>query len=142
MDYCSAHSNLPDGIRFGSPEQASKAGASPKPHRPRPREIFDAVAEQYAPHIIARYLETMSATKPFTTGSGDDVFTEQGPDYAIRLRAAVDFLDRWMGKATDKLEMSGPEGGPIEIDTSDIQDPEARKLAHELLKRRAGSGGS
>ena len=58
-------------------------------------------------------------------------------------RAAAWLLERLEPEAwalKRRLEHSGPEGGPVPVDTTpelDIADPETRRLLNELLTRRA-----
>jgi hypothetical protein len=70
-------------------------------------------------------------------GRGEDAYAERIPDYDLRLKAAGAALDRVYGKPKQATELTGAEGGPIEHASVDPGDPETRRLAHELLARRA-----
>lgn len=140
-EWCRAHDpNVPESDRFGSPEQSARAGASPKPRALKLREALVAKVEAEAEVLVERWLEAANATKTQFSGQGEDAFAEQVPDYASRLRALADIWDRAVGKPAQEIELSGSDGGPIQTEgTVDIADPEVRKLAHDLLHRRAQS---
>lgn len=61
---------------------------------------------------------------------------ELAPSIKERLTAAQYLTDRGWGKATEKIELSGPEGGPIETKgqvKSDVPDPERMAAIAGLL---------
>lgn len=138
-DWCSAHDpSLPAESRFGSAEQASAAARAPRTRALKFREALIAKVEAEAEALVERWIEASNATKTQITGSGDDLLAEQVPDYAARLKALVDVWDRAVGKPGQEIEISGPGGAPIQTEaTLDIADAETRRLAHELLERRA-----
>jgi hypothetical protein len=134
-DYCSAHDkNLPDSARFGSAEQAKRAGASPKPRALKFREALIAKVEAEAEALVERWLEAANATKTQFSGQGEDAFAEQVPDYAARLKALVDIWDRAVGKPGQEIELTGKDGEPIRTSTSlDLSGLSDEELA--LLER-------
>ena len=138
-DWCSAHDpSLPAETRFGSAEQASSAAKAPRTRALKFREALIARVEAEADSLCERWLESTNATRAQAIGSGDDLLVEQVPDYPARLRALADIWDRTNGKPGQEIEISGPGGAPIKTEsTLDIADPETRKLAHDLLERRA-----
>jgi hypothetical protein len=138
-DWCSAHDpSLPDEERFGSAIQAARAGASVKPRVLKIREAGIAKVEAELDSMFARAFEALNAERAVVHGSGEDSMVELVPDFPTRLRAFADIWDRLIGKPPTLTEVSGPDGAPIQTEaTLDIADPETRKLAHDLLKRRA-----
>lgn len=59
-------------------------------------------------------------------------------DPRIRQDAASEIIDRILGKATQRLEASGPDGGPMEVQTVELTDDErATRIAAILDAARA-----
>jgi hypothetical protein len=55
-------------------------------------------------------------------------------DLAAQMAAAEKLQDRVYGRPTQATEISGPDGGPVEV--VDTSDPETVKALHALLGRR------
>jgi hypothetical protein len=55
-------------------------------------------------------------------------------DLAAMMTAAEKLQDRVYGRPTQATEISGPDGGPVEV--VDTSDPETVKALHALLGRR------
>jgi hypothetical protein len=143
--YCPAHDpTLAEVERFGSPEQAARAGAAPKPRAPKLREALAAKVEERAEEIIAAYVEALAATRGVIVriGDGQDELVER-PDHAARVRAADALLDRVHGRPKQQTEISGPDGGPVPvgeaIDLSRFSDEDLATL-EEILARAEADG--
>jgi hypothetical protein len=140
-DWCRAHDpNLPESDRFGSREQSARAGASEKPRVPRLREALAARIEERADEIIAALLDGISATEGFTIKVGPDEteFVEH-PDFKTRLQYVREALDRHLGRPKQQTEITGPEGGAVQVeqvDLSRLSTDELREL-RGLLGRAA-----
>ena len=122
-EYCSAHNPVaPASTRFGSPEQATRAGVQGgRPPNPRVTEVMRHRVEEQVEAVLRVYFDALTS-----------------PDEVIRLRAAEALLDRVYGKAKEEVALTGEGGGPIELEQRmNISDPETRRLAHQLLARRA-----
>lgn len=98
-------------------------GKGGRPKNPRAVDILRKRLEEKADTLMEVYFDAAKAE------------AEPGiPDHVIRLRAVEALLDRAYGKPGQSLEVTGAEGGPIM--SADVNDPEVRKLATELLRRR------
>lgn len=93
-----------------------------------------------APQVIRSARERLaSLVDPAIT-----VFEERladGESPALQIQVAKDILDRTGHKATDKVELSGPDGGPIPIDLSVLTDAEFDNLAGLVARVVAGHQG-
>jgi hypothetical protein len=67
------------------------------------------------------------------------VRVSQHDDLAAMMAAAEKLLDRVYGKPTQATEISGPGGGPVEVDRMDTSRPDVRKALHDLLALRPAS---
>lgn len=113
-DYCRAHDpNLPDEVRFGSSVQAGVAGGSPKPRYINLREALEREIEANAERIVGAQLEALEATRVTVNEETGEVHVH--PDYATRLRAGDTITTRALGKPTQLTEVSGVDGGPVQI---------------------------
>lgn len=135
--YCCAHDRTrSDDDRFGSPAWSSRAGASPKPHVPKLIEALAAKVEEHAEQLVQAYIDALAADRGVVVGFGENAELELVPDYAMRVRAADAIYDRLLGKPRQQTEISGPEGGPIELDAPSDHTERATRAA--LLLRDAG----
>jgi hypothetical protein len=91
--------------------------------RPKDLEGVRALAKSYTVEAIDTLAKVM----------------RKGPTEGARIRAAEALLDRAWGKASQAVELSGPEGKPIEV--SDAREKLAAKLealaAHGARERAA-----
>src|SRR2546425_405379 len=117
---CSAHDRMrPDEDRFGSPIFSARAGASAKPHRPRPREEMQRLAEEHARMILAPLFRTLGlelrADGSVRSCQGavivakheGVVYPSEVPDLAAQMAAARELLDRVYGRPRQALELAG-----------------------------------
>jgi hypothetical protein len=131
-DHCSAHDPIrPDKTRFGSPEQASRAGASPKPRALKLTEALNRRIDEQADAVIAALFEALLATRGITirVGDGKDELAST-PDYATRIVAAREILDRGLGRPRQAVELTGEDGRPIELANAGL---DLRKLTNDEL---------
>lgn len=134
-EYCSAHDpNLPDETRFGSPVQAGRAGASPKPHRQRVVDVIRERIEEHIDDVLRPLFEALDADRGVVVGSGENAMLEHVPDWDARLRAVREVLDRAYGRPKQALEHTGPEGGALAHEV--ILDAESREAIAGVLRRR------
>lgn len=92
-----------------------KKGVSGNPGG-RPKVLKEALAEerQYAPDVLRRIR----------------IIALEEPDPRAAVVAGREFLDRTVGKPTVAVQLTGAEGGPIEVQHVDI-----RKLSIEQLRQ-------
>lgn len=127
---CAAHPLDPDSPRFGSPAQAREAGkkggrpALPKPTDVARRLIEENVTAILRPHFLALGLElhadgTTTRLEGGATMYGESkdgvVVASNYEDLGAQIAAAEKLLDRVYGRPKQATEISGPEGGPVEI---------------------------
>lgn len=67
------------------------------------------------------------------------LFDEFTGDHADRLKAREAYWDRHDGKPTQRSELSGPDGGPINISTEEAANAVRGKLLPELAAGDKGS---
>lgn len=105
--------------------------------RPRKPRVVDVVRERIEADMDRWYtvlVEASEATRTVVVGSGDNAYIEQVPDHPTRLRAFAEAMDRAYGKPVQATEVSGPDGGPIEVNDA-FNDPDVRKAGRELVRR-------
>jgi hypothetical protein len=144
---CSAHDPLsPAVIRFGSVQQASRAGArgGAAGRRPRVVDVIRERIEEDIEPVISALVDALTADRGVVVGQGENATVESVPDHDARIKAARELLDRAYGRARQALEHTGAEGGPIEVkdaagvDLRRLSDSELKEL--EALLRRATPG--
>lgn len=133
---CLAHADGPTRTSTGF-------GEGPRPGRPRAPRVVDVIRERIeadAEPVIGALWNGLTAERAVVVGSGEYATVEYVPDHDIRIKAARELLDRGYGRPVQALEHAGAGGGPIEHASLDLDpgDPEVQRLAHELLRRRAG----
>lgn len=143
--HCSAHDpNRPDETRFGSRVQAARAGAAEKPRVLKLTEVLNRELEAQAEGIVGALVESLAATRGVTIRIGDGMDElVSTPDFATRIKAARELLDRGLGRPKVVAEVSGPEGGPIqtsaELDLSGLTSAELEQLEGILAKAAPGA---
>lgn len=127
--YCSAHDpQLPAATRFGSPEQAARAGALSSTHIPTVTEVMRVRVEAHVDQVLAPYFKALGvdyvggearlgrgAVIVGKTKDGE-VIPSDVEDLAGQVAAAERLLDRVYGRPKQTAELSGPDGGPIVVD--------------------------
>jgi hypothetical protein len=124
-DYCRAHDPaVPDADRFGSPEQAARAGALGG--RPRKSRVVDVLREQVEADA-ERWLRPLERAL--------DAERDGEPDHSVRLRAVAAVLDRVAGRP--RLEPEDDAEAVIgDVDLSKLSDQQLRQL-DDLLSHAA-----
>lgn len=131
-DLCMAHSPKEYRESRGFRPDNGKGG---RPKNPRVIDVLRERIEERMDEVIDVYLEAMKAQDVVVHGTGKDREVEHIPDHTIRLRAVEALNDRAYGKPAQAVELAGKDGGPVAA-SIDVDDPEVRKLAAKLLRRR------
>ncbi len=67
---------------------------------------------------------------------------EMVPDYALRLRAMPEALDRAYGRPKQATELTGPGGRPAEVTAQvDVGNPQITEAAYDFLRKASRAGG-
>lgn len=117
------------------PESARIGGAQPgagRPRNPRAVDVLRERIEQDIDKVIVPLWEALEATSGVVVGNGPSARLEIEPDYRTRIAAARELLDRGYGRPRQAVEMSGPEGGPVEV-VLPVDAVERSRRAAELL---------
>lgn len=130
-NHCRAHDpDLPDSARFGSRAQAKEAAKlGGRPPMPKPTEVARQLVERHVyavlrPHFkaLGLELEDDGSVTPMTlgavlTGESKDgiVIASKIEDLGAQIAAAEKLLDRVYGRPKQSTEISGPDGGPVEM---------------------------
>jgi hypothetical protein len=144
-EWCAAHDpTRPEDDRFGSKVQSARAGASEKPRTPGLMEVLRARVEAHADEILAPYFKALGVGvdrdgNPIGRGAihvyhGEATDLE---DLGAQIEAAERLIDRVFGKPRQTTELTGPEGGPIEI-APPVDAVERAVRAAELIRLAAG----
>lgn len=144
--HCAAHDpDTPASARFGSPEQAREAGAlGGRPRLPKPHEVLRERIENDIERWLAPLEAALGDGKPVVTwdqaeGKHTIEFVQ---DPALGMKAFKLAMDRVYGRARQQIEVTGEDGGPLEI-ANDVADPEVKEalfsVARAIDKRRAKS---
>jgi hypothetical protein len=147
-DRCLAHSDATARESVGFVAANGKAG---RPRNPRPSEVARQLIEQNVLVLQRPYWRTLGydvelgpdgprlveleagGAKMHST-SGGYVSMSKHDDLGAMMAAAERLQDRVYGKPTQATEISGPDGGPVEV--IDTSDPENVAALHALLGRR------
>lgn len=134
-DVCLSHSDQEtrDSVSFGGPQPGGG-----RPRAPRAIEVLKERIEANIEMVLAPLFDGLLAEKGFTLAlkGGGAEFVET-PDHATRIAAVRELLDRAYGKPKQSTELTGAEGGPVQvegIDMSRLSDEELTQL-RELLTR-------
>lgn len=117
QDWCRAHHpHLPASSRFGSHAQATQAGRQGgRPRLPRVVDLLKERLEGEADEWLDALKAALNAEAPYTVGFGEDAYVEFVPDHRTRLKAIEIALDRVYGRPKQQTELTGADGGPVEI---------------------------
>lgn len=112
------------------PGQSGNPGG--RPATPKLLDLIRQEVEERADEILAALFEALKAERSY--GAGESIITQT--DHAMRVKAAVELLDRVYGKPTQRTELAGDAGGPIRIQPLEaISDPELIRDATKLRTR-------
>jgi hypothetical protein len=160
-EHCSAHDPVsPGSTRFGSAEQASRAGAQGgRPRVPGATETARRLVEQnvgalLTPHFRVLGYDVIDTPDGLTlapvAGGGaklhatfeGEVLVSRHDDLGAMIAAAERLMDRALGKPRQAVEHSGYHGGPIEH-AHDLRGLAADDLEQleQILSKAASSAG-
>lgn len=109
----------------------------PRPGRPRTPTVIEAIREKVeaqADEVVAKLWEMVeSAERAVVVGNGSDAHVEIVPDSDLRLKAIREMLDRSHGRPKQTAEISGPEGGPVEL-AADIDEPKVQAALAKAVR--------
>jgi hypothetical protein len=134
--WCRTHDpDLPDNARI--------QGAQPGAGRPKNPRVVDVMREKLEANIdkmIDPYLQQALEAKtriPKTIDpkTGDVTEWQEIPDYKARIAAVEKLLDRAYGKPGQAVQVTGADGGPVEINADAFLDPKTRKAADDFARR-------
>lgn len=149
-DFCLTHDpDLPDEYRIG--------GATPgggRKRKPRPDEVARRLVEDNVIAVLRPYWRTLGfdvvigadgpELEKLPDGGAKATATHQGEviasdieDLGTQMAAAEKLLDRVYGRPRQATEISGPEGGAVEVRNVDIGDPDVRRWALEMVQAAA-----
>lgn len=147
-DRCLAHS---DEETRRSVEFVGGGPGSGRPRLPRPSEVARELIERNVLALQRPYWRTLGYDVVIGADGPELVQLEDGgaklhasfegrvsvsrhDDLAAMMAAAERLQDRVYGKPTQATEISGPDGGPVEV--VDTSNPETVKALHALLGHR------
>ena len=132
---CSSHDPLsPAETRFGSAQQASRAGTrgGAAGRRPRVVDVIRERIEEDIEPVISALVDALTADR--VVGQGASASVEFVPDHDARIKAARELLDRAYGKARQALEVTGEDGAPVALEDA-RHGLDLRKLSDQELEQ-------
>lgn len=153
--HCRAHDpDLPPSARFGSRAHARENGLKGgRPAMPKPTEVMRNLIEEGIEAIIAPYFRTLGlkleagedgrlhpvvdptgGAKIFGESKEGEINMTNFDDLGAHIAAAEKLLDRVYGKPKQSTELTGAEGGAVEI------VPVSRDKVDAVAKMRAAIG--
>lgn len=128
--HCRAHDpDLPETARI----QGAQPGAG-RPKNPRVVDVMRDRVERKIEQVLGPYFDALEGAVVHATFEGE-VIPSAHPDLGARIAAAEKLLDRVYGKPGQAIELTGKDGGPVEINEHAFDDPKVRKAADDLAKR-------
>ena len=111
-DYCLAHASaeVRDSVGF-----IARNGKGGRPRRPREIELIQEVAEQFRAALREVYATGLTAERAVVVGNGPSAHVEMVPDLPHRLAVAKEINDRLHGRPRQQTEITGGDGGPVEV---------------------------
>lgn len=158
--HCRAHDpDLPPSARFGSHAQAKAAGdMGGRPPMPKPSEVMRRLIEQHVEVVLAPHFQTLGyalerdekgeltiikdpsgGAKIYGESKEGDINMTDHDDLGAHILAAEKLLDRVYGRPKQATELTGAEGGPVEI--VPVARTKASKVSGILENVGAGDGG-
>lgn len=134
--HCRAHDpDLPDSARFGSHAQAREAAKlGGRPPNPKPSEVMRRLVEEHVETVIAPHFRTLGykverneageltiiadpngGAKIYGESKEGDINVTDHDDLGAHIAAAEKLLDRVYGRPKQSTELTGAEGGPVEV---------------------------
>lgn len=131
---CLAHADAATREATGFVAANGKAG---RPALPKVTDLLRQRLEEHADEVAQVFIDGLSAEKTIVVSSRDEAYTETVPDLPERRATATAWLDRVHGRPKQTTEVSGPDGGPLEVlDLSRLSEAELVALA-ELAEKAA-----
>lgn len=153
-DFCLAHSDeeTRGETGFGGPQPGSGVPARPKPSEIAKRLIeanelalqrpywltlgYDVVIGENGPELVER---ATGGAKLYGTSKDGYVQVSPHDDLEAMQRAAERLQDRVYGKPKQQTEVTGAEGGPVQV-VSIAPDPDRARSIAELLQQQGAVG--
>lgn len=121
------------GLMGLAPGTNAGGGRKPKPTAMSIlRERFEANADRYLQPLE----DAITALKAHVVGNGGSAHLEFTPDIALQLKAMTEMIDRIYGRPKQVTELTGFEGGPVEVQVPNDEE-RARGLAAILASTGA-----
>jgi hypothetical protein len=157
--WCRAHDeDLPPSARFGSRERARENGKlGGRPPNPKPSEVMRRLVEQHVETVIAPHFRTLGyklerneageltivpdengGAKIYGESKEGDINVTDHDDLGAHIAAAEKLLDRVYGRPKQATELTGSEGGPVEI--VPVAREKSKKVGGILAGVGAGGG--
>lgn len=132
-EFCLAHSpkEAQEAAGFGGAQE--NAG---RPPLPKVTDVLREKVEAEADLILKPYFDTLRDAV-LTASYEGEVIASDIEDLGAKVAVAEKLLDRVYGKPKQSQEISGPDGGPI--DMSAASDQELRALRDQLAAKRTTS---
>lgn len=118
QDWCRAHHpDLPESARFGSRAQATEAGnLGGRPRTPRVVDVIKERIEEEVDQIVGALMDALGASEGIAVAvKGGGATLVEVPDHRTRIAAARELLDRAYGRPKQQTELTGADGGPVEV---------------------------
>lgn len=139
---CLAHSDAQTRASVGFIAANGKGG---RPPAPRAVDVLRERVEARIDEVIAPLFDALGAAGGFTVKFAGEDGEEQvafvpEPDHGIRLQAVRELLDRVYGKPKQTQELTGANGGPVELVTPEDATQRAEQAALILQRARLTVG--
>lgn len=121
------------GLLNTDPRANPGAGRKPKPTA---MSILRARFEENADRYLQPLEDAITALKAHVVGNGGSAHLEFTPDIALQLKAMETMIDRIYGRPKQVTELTGFEGGPVEVQVPNDEE-RARGLAAILASTGA-----
>jgi hypothetical protein len=135
-DFCMAHADEETraSVGFGGPENGAKGGKAKRV--PRLTEILRERVEAEADTLLGNLLElALRGERAVVVGNGPTAHVEIVDDPELRLKATREVYDRLEGRPRQVAEITGSDGGPVELAVP--TDAESRSVAAARLLLKA-----
>lgn len=133
-EYCWSHQ--PEEVKAAKGFGGKQEGSGRK-RKPRVVDVIRELVEEDDSGVISALWDALAAERGVVVGNGPSAHVEYVPDHSARIAAAREILDRGYGKPKQQTELSGPEGGPVEIVAMPDADEWHRQVAAVLQETGA-----
>lgn len=115
------------------PGQTGNAGG-------RPRELagLRELIKEHGPALVEKLLAIAKGEDMRDMVAGENV-VQVGPSHSDQIRASEVLISYWVGKPTQAMELSGPDGEPLKtaLDLSKLSNDELKTL-HAITAKAKG----